>query len=417
MQRSRTKLGNIKISKTGEKRTILVITGARQTGKTTLVRQFFKQYPYLSIEDPVMRTQYAQMTAAQWRANFPEAILDEVQKEPALIESIKSVYDQFTDTHYVLLGSSQILLLQKIKESLAGRCVIHEMYPLTLNEIQHGGLDKTPPNSLFQDMLNGKILPDFMPSFLLYSNHAQKQAAFDYYLRYGGYPALTEESMNNESRLEWLSNYVRTYLERDIRDLAEIRNLDPFVRLKKTAALLTGQLTNYSALARESGITNKTAQQFLHYLEISYQTVLLQPWFKNQYKRLSKSPKLHFLDVGIVRSITGNLSGELDGHQFETAIFSEMYKQAKNIGFRGSFYHLHTLDGREIDVLIETEQGFYAFEIKKSQHISTTDARHLLGLQDILDKPLLQAFVLSNDNNIKLLHNNILALPASFFLA
>jgi predicted AAA+ superfamily ATPase len=131
---------------------------------------------------------------------------------------------------------------------------------------------------------------------------------------------------------------------------------------------------------------------------------------------LSKSPKLHFLDPGILRAIKGNVEGLLNGHEFESAIASELYKQAKNVGFAGDFYHLRTFDGKEIDFLIETPKGYYAIEIKQSQHISSTDARHLRGLTEILDKPLLHSFILSNDNKVHQFEDNITALHTAMFL-
>jgi hypothetical protein len=114
---------------------IIILTGARQTGKTTLARNAFPGYAFLSIEDPILRQSYAGLSAAQWRDLYPRAILDEVQKQPVLIESIKSVYDQWPEPRYILLGSSQLLLLEKVKESLAGRCHIVELFPLTLPEL------------------------------------------------------------------------------------------------------------------------------------------------------------------------------------------------------------------------------------------------------------------------------------------
>jgi len=135
---------------------IIVVTGARQTGKTTLVRKLFPKFSYISIEDPVVVDEYKKLTASQWNSLYPQAILDEVQKEPQLVESIKSVYDQFQNPRYILLGSSQILLLKKIRESLAGRCQIIEMYPLTLPEILTDSWETEIKPSYFQNLISGK---------------------------------------------------------------------------------------------------------------------------------------------------------------------------------------------------------------------------------------------------------------------
>lgn len=146
---------------------ILILTGARQTGKTTLARACFPGYTYLSIEDPVLRSQYSLLTASQWEKMYPNAILDEVQKEPRLIESIKSVYDQYPDPRYVLLGSSQLLLLQKVRESLAGRCHIQDVYPLTIPEILTKSWEGQIKPSFFQQYLEEGSLQIPYPSFML----------------------------------------------------------------------------------------------------------------------------------------------------------------------------------------------------------------------------------------------------------
>jgi predicted AAA+ superfamily ATPase len=158
----------IKASKTPLGR-ILVFTGARQTGKTTLARSLFPQYAYLSIEDPVLRSEYSKLSAAQWRVLYPTAILDEVQKKPELIESIKAVYDQWSEPRYVLLGSSQLLLLDKVRESLAGRCTIIELFPLTVPELATSSWDDKLEDSLFQRFLQvPHEQPPLLPSFKLY---------------------------------------------------------------------------------------------------------------------------------------------------------------------------------------------------------------------------------------------------------
>ncbi len=392
---------------------ILVITGARQIGKTTLVKNIFSNYPYISIEDPVVVQEYKKLTATQWSSLYPKAILDEIQKEPQLVESIKSVYDQFPEPRYILLGSSQILLLKKIRESLAGRCQILEMYPLTLPEMLTNSWDDEVGLSYFQNIIlnkDKKVIP-----FLLDKKHPQKKKIFDTYLKFGGYPAISDSTIPDEDKREWLKNYVRTYLERDIRDLAELRHLEPFVKVQKLLAINTAQLTNFSQIAVEAGVSSKTVQRFLEYMGISYQTLVLQAWSKNKKKRLVKSPKVHYLDVGVMRAVLQKRD-ELNGHEFESAIVAEIFKQVKTIDEDVSFYHLRTSDGREVDLLIETEHGYIAIEIKKSETVRSVDAKHLKGLDDILDKPIIHRFVLSNDLGIKNLGSGTIAIPAVQFL-
>ncbi len=395
---------------------IIVLTGARQTGKTTLARMSFPDYTYLSIEDPIMRIEYKGLTASQWRMTFPFAILDEVQKEPILMESIESVYDQYPDTKYLLLGSSQLMLLKKVKESLAGRCTILEVYPLTIPEIRTKSWDEEVENSLLLDIVfRRKPINDLLP-FKLWKNFAERQAAFEYYLKFGGYPALVADGLDDASRSDWLRNYVRTYLERDIRDLADFKSLDPFVKLQKITALLSGQLMNYTLLGKEAGITSGTAKRYLQYLELSYQIILLKPWYQNKLKRLVKTPKLHYLDPGVQRTIVAK-TGDLTGYEYESAIVSEIIKQLKNANFNGSYYHLRTHDGFEVDLLIELEDAYIAIEIKSTNCVTRKDAKHLLRIGDFLDKPILFGFVLSNDNNMVKFNENIYAVPSAMFLS
>lgn len=392
---------------------IIVVTGARQTGKTTLMRHIFPDFEYLSIEDPVTIGAFKSLTAAQWKTLYPSAIIDEIQKEPSLVESIKSVYDQFPEPQYILLGSSQILLLKKIRESLAGRCQIVELYPLTLPELLTNSWEDEVQLSYFQHLILGNNVKN--TPFLLDTKHPEKLKTFNTYLNFGSYPAISDSQLHDDDKNDWLLNYVRTYLERDIRDLAEIRNLEPFAKVQKILAINTAQLTNYSQIAVEAGVSSKTVQRFLQYLNISYQTIELQAWSKNSKKRLVKSPKIHYLDIGVLRAVLQKHS-EINGHEFKSAIVAEIFKQTKTINHEVSFYHLRTSDGREIDLLIETEHGYIAIEIKKTDKIRYVDANHLRGLEDILDKPILFRFLISNDLTIQDLGNGIIAIPAVQFL-
>lgn len=392
---------------------ILVITGARQTGKTTLINHIFPNYTYIPIEDPMIVDQYKSLTASQWELSFPKSIIDEIQKEPQIIESIKSVYDQYPDTRYILLGSSQIMLLKKIRESLAGRCQIIEMYPLTLPELSTDSWNDKVKLSTFQTLLlEGKLINKL---YRLEKDFAKKQDVYNTYLRFGGYPAISDKDIPDEEKYDWLKNYTKTYLERDIRDLAEIRNLEPFTKTQKLIAINTGTFVNYSKIASEAGVTSKTVQRFVEYMNISYQILILQPWSRNIKKRLVKSPKIHMIDVGVMRSVLQK-RGELTGREFESAIVTEIYKQIKTANIEAQLYHLRTTDGREIDLLIESEHGYIAIEIKQSSKVRPVDARHLRDIEDILDKPVLHKIVISNDPNFQELEEGVFGVPGVMFL-
>ena len=395
---------------------IMVFTGARQVGKTTLVRNVLKEYQYLSIEDPVMRSSYLQLSAMQWHVMYPKAALDEVQKAPDLIESIKSAYDQFPEVRYVLLGSSQLLLLQKVKESLAGRCTIFALYPLTLPEMQAEAPCDEIQISLWQQLLKTPSgFLDFLPDFRFDSRMAEKQKAWSHFLRFGSYPALVDEDMTDEERYQWLTDYVHTYLERDVRDLASFRDLEPYVKLQHALALQTVQTVNVSSLATQIGMSSKTVMRYMEYLDLSFQTIALPAWERNAGKRLAKAPKIHYIDNGVLQAVLQKRGG-MTGAEFESLVVSEIYKQTKNMQAAASFYHLRTHDGKEVDLLVELPEGYFAFEIKMAEHVTKSDARHLDDLQQILDKPILHSFVLSNDNETKVFGDNVTAVNAVMFL-
>jgi predicted AAA+ superfamily ATPase len=395
---------------------ILVFTGARQTGKTTLARALFPDYAYLSIEDPVLRGQYAQLTAGQWKRLYPRAILDEVQKAPLLVESVKSVYDQWAEPRYILLGSSQLRLLEKVRESLAGRCVIVELFPLTVPEIATEDWNEQVEDSLLQQFLNRPDnMPELLPSFVLDEKMARKDNAWGHYVRFGGYPALTRADLDDEERYLWLREYVRTYLERDVRDLSMLRVLEPFLKLQKFLALRTAQTLNVSAAAVQVGLSAKTVRRYIHYFEISYQALVVPAWSRNSGKRLTGAAKLHYLDNGVLQAVLQKRGG-LTGAEFESLVVAEIYKQLHCARIEAALYHLRTHDGFEVDLLLELPGGYVAFEIKMAEKARPSDARNLKKLDGVLDKPLLGGFLLSNDCETHFFAPNICAVNAAYFL-
>lgn len=396
---------------------LIALTGARQTGKTTLLKHEFEEYQYVSFDDPVTRTQYLNLSAEQWYQNYPKAILDEVQKAPKIIETVKAVYDTYEDARYILSGSSQILLMDNIRESLAGRIAIFEISPLTLPELKTRAWSEAINSSRFQFFLQSSASDFGVFNGIPLADKAYCENIFDFekYLQYGGMPSLSGPNIDDREKDDWLDDYISTYLQRDVRDIGNVRELEPFVNAQKIAAALTGQILNYNSIAKLAAISPKTALRFISYLSISYQVFLLKPWFRNTNKRLSKSPKLHFVDPGIQRRLLAR-KGELTGNEFESAVVSEIHKQITSKRIDADLYHLRTVDGREVDLLIELDQGFIPIEIKQSEHVSENDSRHLRDLESILDKPVIHSFILSKDSEIKKFSENITALPAVWFL-
>ncbi len=402
------------VRKTGR---VLVLTGARQTGKTTLVHRLDGDYAYLSLDDPTARPAFAALSAHQWHQLYPQAILDEVQKAPSLVDSVKAVCDQHEDARYILLGSSQIVLLKQIRESLAGRATILELFPLILPEALTSGWESPIVESRMVRWLTQGRDPSLLAGVpVVEEKFALSSVAFDRYLRFGGMPVMADRDLEDEERQEWLDNYIRTYLQRDVRDLANIRDLEPFVKAQKAIALATARTVNYSGLAQLCGTSPNTVTRFLNYLELSYQAFVLPAWHRNPNKRLAKAPKVHMLDPGIMRAVVGR-RGELTGHEFESAVVAEIHKQIKTHRLPVDAHHLRTVDGREVDLLLELEEGFIPIEIKQASSVRRTDARHLVDLEAILDKPVLHSFLLSNDPQIQSFSAGLTALPIPWFLS
>lgn len=401
---------------------LLVLTGARQTGKTTLARRIFSEHHYLSMEDPHVRVEFEKLSAGDWATRYPVAIIDEIQKLPSLFEVIKACYDTHPGVRYLLLGSSQILLLKKVRESLAGRAAIQELFPLTLPEILSQSWEEEAPISCLLQLVplkkKSEILALLKKELSTDPRFSRALAAWERYLKIGGMPALYDPSFSDEDIFGWIDDYLLTYLQRDLSDLAQMERLEPFVKCQKALAAKSGRPLNLSELARLAEVSPPTAGKFLQYMEISYQTSTLPAYFRNEEKRLSKMPKVHFLDPGIRRGLLKR-RGDIDGHEFESAVVAEIYKQFKTMKLPVSLYHLRTADGREVDLLIELEEGFIAIECKLAGQVVKSDFRHLMGLEKMLDKPLLLGLVVSQEPRVHIWDEEtpLVSLPAPFLLS
>ncbi|RKX74096.1 MAG: hypothetical protein DRP87_17630 [Spirochaetes bacterium] len=380
---------------------LLVITGARQSGKTTLARMAFPDYPVIQLDSPVERSIYEKMTPEDWIVRYPRAVLDEIQKLPPLFDTVKACYDRNKEVRYILLGSSHFLLLKSVRETLAGRAAIRELYPFTLPELM-AIFGEIPPEStkllsiVRSDNPGLSTAQLLSPTLPLERRASSASMAWDYFLKFGGMPAILGEEWKDEDRFQWLRDYHESYLQRDLSDLAKLDRLEPFVRAQRAAALRATCPINFSELARLADISPPTARQFLRYLEISYQIILLQGWYRNPEKRMVKQPKLYFLDPGIMRTILQK-RGLVNGQEFENGVVAETYKQIASFRLPIQFSHFRTTDGREVDLLLEREDGYIAIECKQAESIARRDLRHLLGLQTYLDKPVLLVLLVSCD--------------------
>ncbi|MDP2195614.1 MAG: ATP-binding protein [Rhodocyclaceae bacterium] len=314
---------------------IVALTGPRQAGKTTLARAAFPGKPYVSLENADVLAQ-AMTDARRFLAEFPDgAVIDEAQRCPALFSWLQGWVDERRRMgDFVLTGSQQFGLMSKMSQSLAGRVGLVQLLPFSQSELANAGM--APAN-------------------------------VDSALWQGAYPALYDRDL---APGDWFPNYIATYVERDVRQLLAVRQLGLFQRFLKMCAARSGQLLNLSSLAADCGISHVTAREWLTVLEASYIVRLLPPYHRNFGKRLVKTPKLYFVDVGLAAWLLGIRDARtiathaLRGALFETLVIGEFIKQRHNVGQPAELYFWRDNIGHEIDLLFETGDRLQPVEIK-----------------------------------------------------
>jgi len=332
---------------------IVTLTGPRQSGKTTLVRATFPMHPYISLEDPDRRAFALEDPRGFLRQFDRGAVLDEVQRVPDLFSYLQTNVDaDDTPGRFILTGSQNFLLMQKISQSLAGRSAILHLWPFTRSEL----LDRESlaPRSI------GRALP---------RSHTTGDDLFDVMWR-GFYPRIHDKQLPAQ---DWLANYTRTYIERDVRQLLNVGDLETFGRFLRFCAGRSGQLLNISSLAADCGVTHSTARRWLSVLEASFLILLLRPHFRNFNKRLVKSPKLYFLDPGLlcyllqIRSADELRFHAARGAVFETFVISELFKDIQHRAEQLSLYFWRDSTGHEIDLILDQGSHLTAIEIKSGE--------------------------------------------------
>lgn len=315
----------------------IAITGPRQSGKTTLVKLLFPDKPYVTLENPVDRN-LALTDPINFLSAFPKgAILDEVQKTPELFSYLQGILDSTTERgKFILTGSNNFLLLESISQSLAGRISYLDLLPFTIEESTKC---PTPP------------------------------ATMEEHLFFGGYPSIVHDRIKPET---WFASYVRTYVERDVRLIKNISDLNTFQRFLHLCAGRIGQQINLTNLANDTGVDHKTIQSWLGVLQTSYIVFTLPPYFKNFNKRLTKTAKLYFYDTGLACYLLGiKNASELTNHGYRGALFEnfivlELLKNRLNKGQRNNLYYWRDSSGNEIDVLIDNGSSQIPIEIKSA---------------------------------------------------
>jgi predicted AAA+ superfamily ATPase len=339
------------ISRVAESFPVITVTGPRQSGKTTLIKHAFKQLPYRSLENP-NTFEMAMGDPVAFLNQHPEGmILDEVQNTPQLLSYIQGIVDDDRSKRFILSGSSQFSMLKQVTQSLAGRTAVLDLLPFSYSEVRPMAEKK----SLDQLLFDG-----FYPAI-----YADRGLAVDLY-----------------------PGYVRSYLERDVRDLFQVREMLEFQTFMRLCAARAGNLFNLSELSNEVGVSLKTIKSWLSVLQASYIIMLLPPWFENVSKRLTKTPKLYFIDTGLACSLLGIESAEQlardrkRGDLFENFIVMECLKRRFNEGKMSNLFFYRDSNHNEVDLLLRNGDRFEAIEIKSSQtYISDFDK----GLK-VLDK-------------------------------
>lgn len=318
---------------------VVTITGPRQSGKTTLIRNVFANKQYVNLESPDIR-QFAVNDPKGFLAQYNNAILDEIQRAPELLSYIQPIVDENKEQgQFIITGSQQFEVLNNISQSLAGRTALLKLLPFSISEIKN-------------------IVDVSLTNKLIYT---------------GFYPRIYDMNLDPHQAI---GDYIVTYVERDIRQLISIKDLNLFEKFLKLCAGRIGQLLNFQGLANDVGVSHTTVKSWISILEASYIIFLLPPWYNNFSKRLVKSPKLYFYDVGLASYLLGIENEKqvfrdpLRGNLFENLVVAEVLKYRFNKGKKSNLYFYRDSTGLEIDLIYETGRNIYPIEIKSGATIS-----------------------------------------------
>ena len=382
---------------------VVLLNGARQVGKSTLALENFQNY--LTFDDGELRL-YAKENPKGFLKSLDLPIcIDEIQKVPSILEYIKIQIDSNRKNgDFLLTGSSNVLDHKDSKDTLAGRLCELRLHPLSSKEKN----DKPDENIIEKLLKKDFKLPkkDFYDEVITH-------------ILDGGYPEILE--LKGLSKELWFKSYIATYIERDARDLADIRDIDSFIKFVNILASRSGTILNKSSLSNDIGIKDITTENYISIITRIYQATLLKPYFANIGKQFVKSPKVFFNDMGVLCSLLRINSKEqlltspYSGQIFESYIFGELQKHLSYLQKRADIFHYRTNDKKEIDFIIEVDNEILAIEVKQNSSVKKEDFKHIIDLQNRYDKKCLGVVFYTGDMVVEF-SDNLVAIPFGIFL-
>jgi predicted AAA+ superfamily ATPase len=384
---------------------VVMVIGPRQCGKTTLVRQFVNHNRiYITLDDDTV-LEAARSDPTGFVRGLDQAVIDEVQRAPDLLRAIKiSIDEGRRPGRFLLTGSANVLTLPQVSESLAGRMEIVTLLPLSRAEVL--GRKPTFLQKAFLGELS-KATEIMIGQYLVHS------------VLIGGYPEMLRRK-DSKRRRAWARDYVNAIIQRDVRDIAQVEKLGQMPKLFNVLAHHSGQLTNFTQIGGQIGLDDKTTTKYVTILEQLFLVRRVEPWFRNKLKRLVKTPKLHFLDSGLLaemlrtgaKHIANNRS--IFGQMLETFVFSEIMKQAGWLEDNCTLHHYRDKDQDEVDIVIENDQGaVVGIEIKAGATVNVGDFKGLRKLADACGKSFRLGVVLFDEGRAVPFGDRLFAAPIS----
>ena len=386
---------------------ILLLTGPRQVGKSTLFKELFQsEYKYFSLDDPILKEQIVNDPRLFLKNNPEKLIIDEVQYAPSIFPYLKMKVDENReDGMYLMTGSQAFVLMKNVSETLAGRVGILELQGISLRE--QFDIEFNKPF-----IPNEEYISEREKNITEYTNLWQR-------IHRGYMPELI---FNDRKKWEFFySSYVQTYIERDVRDLINISDESKFLKFMISLASRSGELLNYGSVANEVGVSNETVKRWVSVLRTSRIIYLVEPYFNNHLKRVIKTPKIYFMDVGLLAYLTKwptpetLANGAKAGNIFETFVVSEIVKSYLNAGIiNPPLYFYRDKDKKEIDLIIEEAEKIYPIEIKMSASPNKEMAKNFSVLKRKVDKEIGTGVIICQYDNKVYLSEDILVLPIEY---